>query len=265
MTHDDHDLQARVQRERDAHSQRDVLAANKRIQGRFPHLKTYPSRARMDARMAAYLDDLHGKVVLDYGCGRGAASLRYLQSGGIVHGIDISAQYVESARQAAQAAGFAPERYAFQVMDAHALTFDDHTFDLVVGHGILHHLAPDRALDEIHRVLKPRGRVLLHEPLADNPLLKIFRLLTPHARTADERPFSGQDLKRLTTNQRWETALAYCGLIETPTALVTSILMRSHSDNAPLRLADSLETWTHHRRLLLPWNQYVLFDMRKID
>ena len=44
--------------------------------------------------------------------------------------------------------------------DAESLPFADSSFDLVLGHAVLHHL-PDlrRAFDEFHRVLRPGGRI----------------------------------------------------------------------------------------------------------
>jgi SAM-dependent methyltransferase len=45
--------------------------------------------------------------------------------------------------------------------DAEELPFDDQSFDLVLGHAVLHHLpAPERAFSEFHRVLRPGGRIL---------------------------------------------------------------------------------------------------------
>jgi len=47
------------------------------------------------------------------------------------------------------------------VADAEALPFDDQSFDLVFGHAVLHHLPHlKRAFSEIHRVLRPGGRIV---------------------------------------------------------------------------------------------------------
>lgn len=255
--------QARVEREFEAHTERDVLAENQRIQSRFPHIFGYPSRQRLFARLDTATAGASGQTVLDYGCGRGEQSLDLLAAGATVHGIDISPIYIETARAAAAAAGYPPERYEFRVMDAHALDFPSDMFDLAIGRGILHHLDPDVALDELHRVLKPDARLLLQEPLADHPLLKVFRRLTPHARTEDEAPFSGADLERLVPPSRWDNHMGFCGLLEAPVAMLTSVVMPSRPQNALLRLADRAERWTHAHRVLLPWNQYVIFDLRK--
>ena len=47
-----------------------------------------------------------------------------------------------------------------RVADAEGIPYDDNTFDLVVGHAVLHHI-PDveLSLREVVRVLKPGGRL----------------------------------------------------------------------------------------------------------
>ena len=63
----------------------------------------------------------------------------------------------------AKALGFEIEG---RVADAESMPYDDATFDLVVGHAVLHHI-PDveLALREVLRVLKPGGRfVFAGEP-----------------------------------------------------------------------------------------------------
>jgi SAM-dependent methyltransferase len=254
----------RVEREQAAHTESDVLAEAYKLKDRFPHIWAYPSRQRMFAERESYLEAIAGKRVLDYGCGRGESSLHYLSRGALVSGIDISPTYIEAARQAAEKASYPPGNYDFSVMDAHAMTFDEGTFDLVVGEGILHHLDAELAMKEIWRVLKPGGRVFLLEPLADNPLLKLFRWLTPRARTVDEEPFAGKTISRLTTPSRWTSECAYCGIVEAPVAMVTSILMPSKPDNFLLRAADSLEKRLTRNGVLLSWNQYILLNLVKV-
>lgn len=53
-----------------------------------------------------------------------------------------------------------------RVADAETIPYEDDTFDLVVGHAVLHHI-PDveQSLREVLRVLKPGGRFVF----ADEP------------------------------------------------------------------------------------------------
>jgi SAM-dependent methyltransferase len=83
------------------------------------------------------------------------------------------------------------------VMNAECLAYADHSFDLVFGSGILHHLDLGAALDEVSRVLKPDGQAAFFEPLGHNSLINLYRRFTPAMRTADEHPLRMDDLARL--------------------------------------------------------------------
>ncbi len=254
-------LQDRVDRERIAHTEDDVLGRSAELKDRFSHIWRYPSLRRLLGQLEAHLDAAAGQRVLDLGCGRGERSVDLLRRGATVDGIDISEVYTDRAEAAARAAGFDDGQFAFVAGDAHALPYADATFDLVVGDGILHHLDLDVALGELHRVLKPGGRALFREPLLDNPLLKVFRTLTPKARTDDELPLSAGDLDRIAGSGRWRVESAYCGLLSAPVAVVTSFVLRPWPNNVLLRLADRAERALAGRHALDPWHQYVLLDL----
>ena len=82
-------------------------------------------------------------------------------------------------------------------MDAHAMGFDDNSFDRVCGSGILHHLDVEMAIEETTRVLKPNGTAVFFEPLGHNPLINWYRRSTPQLRTADERPLLMTDIRMM--------------------------------------------------------------------
>lgn len=257
------DLDKRVNRELIAHASSDVLSKSYRIKNRFLHIWQYPSIKSINSIIDRNLKTVNGKEVLDYGCGRGRLSLDLLSRGANVCGIDISPVYISDATQAVEQKGYPENQYSFLEMDAHRLKFGDNTFDMVIGNGILHHLNIVVALNEIHRVLKTGCRMIMIEPLADNPLLRLFRLLTPFARTADESPLSKKDLLRIAGSHRWKPELTYCGIIEAPTAMLTSVFIPNTPDNWLLKCADHLETWSHDHDLLSSWNQYVLLNLVK--
>jgi ubiquinone/menaquinone biosynthesis C-methylase UbiE len=102
---------------------------------------------------------------LEIGCGTGFFLLN-LKLGGVLdegHVTDLSPGMVEVARRNAAQLGFEVEG---RVADAERIPYPDGTFDLVVGHAVLHHI-PDveRSLREVLRVLKPGGRfVFAGEP-----------------------------------------------------------------------------------------------------
>jgi SAM-dependent methyltransferase len=102
---------------------------------------------------------------LEIGTGTGFFLLN-LQRGGVVgHGTvtDLSAGMVAVARRHAAELG---RPVAGSVADVERLPFADGSFDLVVGHAVLHHIPDlDLAFTEVLRVLRPGGRfVFAGEP-----------------------------------------------------------------------------------------------------
>ncbi|PZF81619.1 class I SAM-dependent methyltransferase [Jiangella anatolica] len=98
---------------------------------------------------------------LEIGAGTGFFSLNLRQAGVLseVTVTDISPGMVEAAKRNARGLGFEIDG---EVADAEKLPFPDESFDLVVGHAVIHHL-PDveQAFREMLRVLRPGGRVVI--------------------------------------------------------------------------------------------------------
>jgi SAM-dependent methyltransferase len=97
---------------------------------------------------------------LEIGAGTGYFSLNLLQAGVLQQATctDISPGMVTTLAANARRLGL--EVRAARA-DAESLPFADASFDLVFGHAVLHHL-PDlpRAFAELHRVLRPGGRLV---------------------------------------------------------------------------------------------------------
>jgi len=105
------------------------------------------------------LHDGYGRG-LEIGAGTGYFSLNLLQAGVLEQATctDISPGMVATLADNARRLGL--EVKAARA-DAESLPFADASFDLVLGHAVLHHL-PDlpRAFTELHRVLRPGGRIV---------------------------------------------------------------------------------------------------------
>jgi ubiquinone/menaquinone biosynthesis C-methylase UbiE len=102
---------------------------------------------------------------LELGCGTGFFLLN-LKLAGVIdegHVTDLSPGMVEVAKRNGKSLGFEVEG---RVADAESIPYPDNSFDLVVGHAVLHHIPDlDQALREVVRVLKPGGRfVFAGEP-----------------------------------------------------------------------------------------------------
>jgi SAM-dependent methyltransferase len=97
---------------------------------------------------------------LEIGSGTGYFTLNLMQAGVIRSAVctDVSPGMLDTLRGNAERLGLEVET---AVADAASLPFEDGSFDLVLGHAVLHHL-PDveRAFAEFLRVLKPGGVLL---------------------------------------------------------------------------------------------------------
>jgi SAM-dependent methyltransferase len=113
-----------------------------------------------------------GERLLDVASGTGASAiLAAREFGCLVAGVDYGAEAVRGAQRAADAAGLC-DQVGFIVGDAEALPFADGEFDAVLCECSLSSF-PDkpRALAEIRRVLRPRGRLALSDVVVDRQRL----------------------------------------------------------------------------------------------
>ena len=118
---------------------------------------------------AMFADDLQlrdGDRVLDVGCGGGRLAMVFaarVAPSGSVDGIDAAAEMIKLATARARRHGLPAH---FQAAFAQRLPFADTSFDAVACTLALHHVAEDdqqAAVVEMHRVLKPGGRLLIAE------------------------------------------------------------------------------------------------------
>ncbi|AEI39392.1 MerR family transcriptional regulator [Paenibacillus mucilaginosus] len=137
----------------------------------------YRSAARLQARMALYdrysangtgwhrwffsrLPEEGGLKVLELGCGDGALwerSRERIPQDWSVTLTDLSPGMLEEARS--RLAGV-PGRFRFLAADAEEIPFHDGEFDIVIANHMLYHVMDiPRAAAEMHRVLKPGGRL----------------------------------------------------------------------------------------------------------
>ena len=129
--------------------------------------------------------------LLDLGTGTGlvaAAAARALGPAVRVVGLDVSPAMLARARERVP-----PGRVTLVAGDAEALPCRDGSFDAVAGHFVLVFLTrPAVAVAELHRVLRPRGRVALTalarpEATAYGPVLEALGRRAPRARALLDR------------------------------------------------------------------------------
>jgi ubiquinone/menaquinone biosynthesis C-methylase UbiE len=125
---------------------------------------------------------LRGRV-LDLGCAEGATLLHLgfaergfaegrgaSESEGAV-GVDIFEDKLEFARTRLP-------KCSFVRASGYELPFENESFDHVLVRDVIHHMdEPERAVAEMHRILRPGGRVDVLEPCGRNPLIAMHALM----------------------------------------------------------------------------------------
>jgi ubiquinone/menaquinone biosynthesis C-methylase UbiE len=100
-----------------------------------------------------------GQHVLEIGIGQGTDMMQFAQVGAICHGVDITANHLKLTALNATLRGVDVDLHE---VDATRLPFNDDSIDCVYSFGVLHHIPEiDQVVAEIHRVLKPGGRVMM--------------------------------------------------------------------------------------------------------
>jgi ubiquinone/menaquinone biosynthesis C-methylase UbiE len=109
-----------------------------------------------------FADD--AKEILDVGCGWGRELIRLEDA----VGVDICLPFLKTARNYT--------RNTVTLADAHYLPFRDGSFDFVVISEVVEHMEqPMRVMNELKRVLKPKGRLLIQTP---NRLLTLGKFIS---------------------------------------------------------------------------------------
>lgn len=103
--------------------------------------------------------DIDGRKVLEVGLGYGTVATLLMAAGAEYHGLDIAAGPVEMARYRADLLNKTADIRQGSILDC---PFENESFDDVVAIGCLHHTGDlQKAIDSVHRLLKPGGRATI--------------------------------------------------------------------------------------------------------
>jgi ubiquinone/menaquinone biosynthesis C-methylase UbiE len=120
--------------------------------------KSMPDFAALAQRVAGELAP--GSRVIEVAPGPGFFAIELSRRGDFqITGLDISSTFVEIARRNAREAGVSVE---FRRGNASKMPFENNSFDFLLCRAAFKNFSePVEAVREMHRVLKPRGRLLL--------------------------------------------------------------------------------------------------------
>ncbi|MDT5060850.1 MAG: hypothetical protein QOH63_1309 [Acidobacteriota bacterium] len=153
--------------------------------------RTYHFHVRR-ARVLELLPEHLGRVV-DVGCGPGVMVEAVLERGGTFEGLDLSPEMVQEATEKFGQL----EGVSFKTGDIEALDLPDDYADQLICMAVIEYLkTPDRALEEMARVLRPGGQAIITVPKRlhldrmtislSAPVRRIARMLG--AASADQLP-----------------------------------------------------------------------------
>lgn len=139
-------------------------------------MQSETSRVCVESEVYESLLRFEGASVLELGCGKAAHTRKIAAAHPTVRIVAAEVDKIQHARNIASAT---PSNLTFSDFGAQAIELDDSSVDIVMMFKSLHHVpvaAMDRALREIHRVLKPGGLAYLSEPIFAGALNELTRI-----------------------------------------------------------------------------------------
>ncbi len=138
-----------------------------------------------------------GKI-LDLGCADGKLLLLLKTMGYEAVGIDIAQSFVERAKKKSGCP-------AYQGHAENMEMFNDETFDCVISTEVIEHVeSPFQALNEINRILKPKGKAIISTPNSHHMVRIVYPLHIAKGETIS-RHINSFDLAQ------WKTLFDLCG------------------------------------------------------
>jgi len=153
-----------------------------------------------------YLDPKAGMKFLDVGCSANLVNYKLYEWSSEYYGIDISSKLIEAMKSFVRKNDI--QIGGLYVADVSKLPFEDKFFDIVAAIGVLEYFDInyiEKALIELHRVLKPSSKIVLDMPNLKHPDVEtMFEL----------EEYLGRPRKNVPQRKEFEEALTKSFLIE---------------------------------------------------
>ncbi len=115
-------------------------------------------------RLASKFAPAPGRVLLDFGCGNGAQTRFFADLSDLVVGVDVDRAFLRQMTVASERGESATKLRAV-LYDGSTLPLRDASVDFVISFEVLEHVADeDRALEELHRVMRPGASLVMSVP-----------------------------------------------------------------------------------------------------
>ena len=138
--------------------------------------------------------------VLDIGCGTGYALGEIAKKAGnrgTFYGVDLSAKMIERANEKFRDS----EQFHFMVSNAESIPLEDNLFDIIICINSFHHYYhPEKAIAEMHRLLKDKGKVYILDPTLDGFIFRAIDKLVRIFHQNHEKLHSSKEFKELMKN-----------------------------------------------------------------
>jgi SAM-dependent methyltransferase len=143
------------------------------------------------------LGDIHGKKLLDIGCGLGEASVYFASIGAVVTSTDLSPGMLNATYNLAKINNLKVKKHLSSAED---LKLGNKKFDIIYAGNLLHHVDVEKTILNIKNHLNQDGVFVSWDPLHYNPLINVYRLIASDVRTPDEHPLKFSDIKIIEKN-----------------------------------------------------------------
>ncbi len=181
------------------------------------------AHVHFDQAVNKVMQDKISGTILDYGCGPGIRTLKFINDQWQLTGIDVSDKSLKIARSMAERNNI---KATYLNMDCEQTSFSDNTFDLILDYGTFSSLDMQKALPEIIRILKNDGTLIAIETLGHNPLFNLNRyfnvIFQKRTRWAAEHIMKIQDWEQIRKYFN-EFDLHYFGLLTPFCAIMLKI------------------------------------------